>query len=209
MRKHRNTTMSPIRGAITALALTFFGPSAFAGSNVMSLALKYVAFQDNSGNPVVNKKSMNKLTQEINDLYSLCNIKFVAEEYTPVDPRQFGLEFNTQSMSDLTPIRTQFKDNQRLVVINTGDWNHHSMGSANAWTTMPGESPAGVVIEANAATFAGIVAHELGHYLSLDHRSDSSNLMNPIIYQESTAIDISQCEEMRNTALTYWASALR
>lgn len=178
-------------------------------SDSIKIALKYVAFEDSTGNPVLNQKALAKLNQEINDLYAPCKIEFIPEEYAPVDPRRYGLEFNTQSMNDLTPIRAQFKDNHRLVVINTGDWNHSSMGSANAWTTMPGEDPAGAVIEANAATFAGIVAHELGHYLSLDHKSDSNNLMNPIIYPDSTAIQSWQCEDMRKAAQTYWASAIR
>lgn len=183
--------------------------SAPSDAKQLTLALKYVAFLDNSGQPVLNQNSINKLTQEINGLYAPCNIHFVAEEFKPVDPKNYGLEFNTQSMNELNPIRSQFSDNKRLVVINTGDWNHSSMGSANAWTTMPGENPAGAVIEANAASFAGIVAHELGHYLSLDHKTDDSNLMNPIIYPDSTAISLSQCDEMRNAAVSYWTSAIR
>jgi|GEM_PF-1313551 len=197
---------SPVSVDLTDADNKYAEPS---DSKQLTLALKYVAFQDNTGQPVLNEKAIDKLTQEVNDLYAPCKIHFIAEEFKPVDPKTYGLEFNTQSMNDLTPIRSQFNDNKRLVVINTGDWNHNSMGSANAWTTMPGENPAGAVIEANAASFAGIVAHELGHYLSLDHKSDSSNLMNPIIYPDSTVIHSWQCEEMRKAAESYWTSAIR
>src|SRR3712207_7041357 len=63
--------------------------------------------------------------------------------------------------STLFPYTTLFRS-RSLLVVNTGAWNHSTMGSPNAWTAMPGDSgPMGAVIEAPVATFAPIVAHEL------------------------------------------------
>jgi predicted Zn-dependent protease len=83
------------------------------------------------------------------------------------------------------------------------------MGSANAWTAMPGQTPSGAVLESRVADNANIIAHEVGHYLSLDHTSDQSNLMNPIIYDNSTTITEQQCQDMRHTAVTVRAGAIR
>ena len=185
------------------------GKEVSSDSSMLKLALKYVEFTDSDGKPVLTQDQMNSVTQRINELYAPCKIQFVAEQYKPVQPKQVGLEYNTQSMNELEPIRSQFKDANHLVVINTGDWNHDSMGTANAWTAMPGENPAGAVIEANSASFGGIVAHELGHYLGLDHVDDTENMMNPIIYQTSTAIDAQQCDSMRQAVSTYWTASLR
>jgi hypothetical protein len=176
---------------------------------LIRLAVKYVVYQDASGNPVISKKTARKVTDGINQLYKSCNIEFVPEKFEPVQPQKIGLEFNTQSMNELDPIRAQFAEASRLVVINTGDWNHNSMGSANAWTAMPGSIPAGAIIEANAASFAGIVAHELGHYLSLDHINESVNVMNPVIYESSSRFETWQCEEMRKSAYDHWRSMMR
>ena len=106
-------------------------------------------------------------------------------------------------------IRTPFQDEKYLVVVNTGAWDHGSMGPANAWTAMPGQSPSGAVLESRVATDSGITAHELGHYLGLDHVNDETDLMNPIIYPSSTLITSEQCQEMRAIATTTRAATLR
>ena len=67
----------------------------------------------------------------------------------------------------------------------------------------------GAVLEAEVADNSNIVAHELGHYLNLDHVSDQTNLMNPVIYGYSKGLSENQCEEMRQTATTIHAQALR
>jgi hypothetical protein len=83
------------------------------------------------------------------------------------------------------------------------------MGPANAWTAMPGQQPAGAVLEAPVATNDNITAHELGHYLGLDHARDQAELMNPIIYKDSVRITAAQCEQMRATAASSRAGAIR
>jgi hypothetical protein len=176
---------------------------------LIRLALKYVVYQDATGNPVISEKTARKVTEGINQLYKSCKIEFVPEKYEPVQPQKIGFDFNTQSMNELDPIRSHFAEANRLVVVNTGDWNHNSMGTANAWTAMPGSMPAGAIIEANAASFAGIVAHELGHYLSLDHLDENINVMNPVIYESSNRFEPWQCDEMRQSAFKHWRPMVR
>lgn len=181
-----------------------------APADATKVALKFVEYTDASGKPVITPEEASKLTREMNEvLYPQCGIYFVAEEHLAVDPAKQGLAFNTSSMSELNPIRSKFQDPSRLVVVNTGAWDHGGMGSANAWTTMPGEPLAGAVIEEKVAKFANIVAHELGHYLGLDHEADTGNLMNPVIYDTSTRLDSQQCETMKQVAKSHWGGSLR
>ena len=58
-------------------------------------------------------------------------------------------------------------------------------------------------------TFGLIIAHELGHYLNLLHVSDSSALMNPVIYSSSKSLYSSQCNTARAAANYYWSRAQR
>jgi hypothetical protein len=173
------------------------------------LALKIVDFLGEDQSPSLGESRITKLVGEVNQIYSKCQLSFQMEKYSPVDPKAFGLNFHLSSVDRLFEVRRPFHDPQYIVVINTGSWDHKKMGSPNAWTAMPGEIPAGVVIESPVATFAGIVAHEIGHYLSLHHLGDQSNLMNPIIYRSSQGLTPTQCQEMRKTAISIRSKAIR
>ena len=135
------------------------------------------------------------------------------EEYEQVDPARYGLGRKLSSPDEMDSVRTPFDSSRHLVVIHTGAWDHAAtspMGKANAWTAMPGQFPAGAVLEAPVASNGNITAHELGHYLGLDHsRDDGAELMNPIIYKDSVHITPAQCEQMRATALGSRAGAIR
>jgi hypothetical protein len=74
---------------------------------------------------------------------------------------------------------------------------------------MPGDAPYGVVLEKPVDTYSNIVAHELGHYLNLAHAGDTGDLMNPIIYDNSTVLSEYQCSAARDAATTYWQSMMR
>jgi len=187
-------------------------PDEYAGkmdSDHLTLALKVVSYKDTAGTPVINKDQVKKVVSDMNHLYTSCNLHFRTEVYDVVSPAEHGLNYNTQSMSELDKIRQPFDDSRFIVVTNTGAWNHGSMGVANAWTAMPGESPMGAVLESAVATFSGIVAHEVGHYLNLDHVSDNSNLMNPVIYDSSTVLTKSQCTIARDTAMGMLGAVVR
>jgi hypothetical protein len=106
-------------------------------------------------------------------------------------------------------VRAPFASAEQLVVIHTGPWNHLRMGGANAWTAMPGQSPAGAVLESPVAANANITAHELGHYLGLDHARGQYSLMNPVIFSRSTRLTPGECEKMRKTAVGFHFRAIR
>jgi hypothetical protein len=174
------------------------------------LAAKFVEYTDPStGNPVLSIEQASTLVDGINKIYSQCGIQIKLDQYQAVDPSTKNLPFSLSSMPDLDPIRKDFDDPHEIVIVNTGPWNHASIGSANAWTAMPGDQPAGAVVESTVATDAPVVAHELGHYLGLDHMKRASNAMNPIIYGDSTKFEVWQCESMKKTAELARAGAIR
>lgn len=180
-----------------------------SGDVPIKLALKFVELLPQDGSLVLNEVGVKKLLQKVNSIYSQCNIEFDLEEYSTVHPDEFKLPKHPNSLGEMENFRKPFDDSRYFVIVKTGKWDHQKVGPANAWTAMPGDLPSGVVIESPVSTFAGIVAHELGHYLSLYHKENSQNLMNPLIYQDSTRLTPSQCGHMRSSALQARPAALR
>ena len=176
------------------------------------LGLKYVVYEDDKGVPVATASDALANLREINLLHGRCNIAFQIEQFEEVDPRQYDLAFNTANTSDLDAIREKFSDRSHLLIVTTGPWNRAgTLGatSANAWTAMPGSGPYGSILEAPVAKYSYIFAHELGHYLDLEHVDDANDLMNPVIYQKSRDLSRSQCDTERTLADGLWRDATR
>jgi hypothetical protein len=180
-----------------------------ADPDTITLGLKLVSYKLDDGQEVLTADKARAVVQRVNQIYSQCKIRFRAEEFVSVNPRDLGLPYSLSSMGELDPTRSAFQSSDKLVVINTGNWNHDSMGAGNAWTSMPGYDPPGAVLEATVAANAEIAAHELGHYLNLDHVNNSSNLLNPVVYSNSDDLTSSQCGTMRSAATNLWDEARR
>jgi hypothetical protein len=176
------------------------------------LGLKYVVYKDSRERPVVSRQEMLDNVDSINRVWSQCNIGFQVDDYLPVKPSEFRLAFNTADSSELERIRRAFDDGKSLLVVTTGEWDRDgSLGDtgANAWTNMPGESVYGVVMESAVGTYSNIIAHELGHYLNLDHWEDKANVMNAVIYEKSAKLVKDQCRAAREAINYYWKAMLR
>lgn len=183
-----------------------------SSEGVLCLALRTVVFEDDQGRPTVSRDEMDRLVSGINSIWSSCRIAFQLDEYLAVNPSDYRLSYNTANYSDLTLIRQTFANSSTLLVVTTGPWDRSgSLGNtgANAWTSMPGQSNLGVVMEKSVGTYTPLVAHELGHYLNLDHLSASSSLMSPIIYSSSTQLSSSECATAEETVLNYWNRMIR
>jgi len=200
-------------GSTSAAAPALIGDSCKSTDpNHICLALKYVVYLDSSSRAAVTRPQAAGNVKVINKIWKQCNIGFQIETYSQIDPNKYQLIFDTANIGDLDGIRSAFEDPQHLLIVTTGSWNRTgSLGrtSANAWTSLPGSAPYGAVIEAGVGTFGNILAHELGHYLNLDHFSEATDLMNPIIYDNSTQLTADQCNSARSTANSYWASMER
>ena len=179
---------------------------------LIDLGLKYVVFKDTAGIPALSESELQEMISKINSVWGRCHIRFTIDQFLTVQPQDYGLSYQTANFRDLDHIRTTFSDDKTLLTVLTGAWNRGGTlgsSSANAWTSMPGGKPYGIIMEKPVRTNANLLAHELGHYLNLNHLTDAVDLMNPIIYSTSVFISENQCRSARFTALSYWAKAFR
>jgi hypothetical protein len=174
-------------------------------ANHMCIGLKLVTYKDSSGTPTVNSAAAVTLVNGINKIWSACNIAFQMEQYDPVDPTTVGMSYGSGSENELTSIRQQYSDQTTMLVTVTGPWT----GKTIAWTAMPGGGPFGTIVDSQYGQNPMTVGHELGHYMGLYHISDSSNLMNPYIGSDTSALNTSQCNTARQTNTSYWQRMLR
>ncbi len=177
--------------------------------NHICLGLKVVAYQDSAGVATLSQAVAISDVQAINSVWNQCNLGFQINQFEQADPVHYGLSYQPANLSELNPIRSALDETNTLLVVITGPWNRTgTLGStgANAWTNMPGYGPFGAVLEKSVANYPNIIGHELGHYLNLDHVSDTSNLMNPIIYTSSMQLSSGQCATARSAAASYWTA---
>lgn len=174
------------------------------------LSLRYVSFRDDGGEPVLSANTAQDNVDAINEVFDQCRIQFQIDSFASVDPATVDLNFNTSSSDELTEIRKAFRDPKSLLVVTTGDWSGDlGEGSANAWTMMPGSAPYGAILEESVGNYPNIIAHELGHYLGLDHIDDESSLMNPVIYSYSKELSDEECSIARQAIDSYWRPMIR
>jgi Matrixin len=180
--------------------------------NHLCLALRYVTFRDPNGVPGVSENLAVANVRRVNRVWSACRIGFQIEDYEATNPQDYGLALHIAGYPELDEIRSKFETPDKLLVATTGSWNRTGgLGTtpANAWTAMPGSAPYGIVLEQPVGGYANLVAHELGHYLNLDHVSDKADLMNAVIYDSSVTLTQDQCTTARTTATGVWSSMLR
>ena len=164
---------------------------------ILCLAVRYVTYDGPDGDPVANEDDVSQELKAVNRIWSGCGIQFQVEEYLSVLPSEYGLRYRTQSYGELDDVRETFRDPKRLLVVYTGPWDRSGdIGStgANAWTNLPGDDLYGSIIEARVAGFAPILAHELGHYLSLGHVSRTGALIQPLVGRTSTGLNEDECD---------------
>ncbi len=171
------------------------------------MGLKYVVYKNTDGTPVMTQDDVISTVRAVNKVWSACNISFQVDQYLAANPVDYGLTFNTANDSELDSIRKAFQADGELLVATTGTWDRSgTLGNtgANAWTNMPGDGIYGVILESPVGTFGNIVAHELGHYLNLDHVSDQTDVMNPIVYDNSNQLTADQCSTAMAAINYYW-----
>lgn len=176
-----------------------------SGQTEICLGVNYVTYSDSDGAPIINQETALANIRQVNEVWAQCGIGFQLDEFQVVDPTKYGLSSGAGAANETTEIRAAFDNGRTLLVAQTGFWGT----TKNAWAAMPGEAPYGVVLESTVAEDANIVAHELGHYLNLDHTDDASNVLSTIIYPDSVNLTDEQCETARKTATEFWGAMKR
>jgi hypothetical protein len=178
----------------------------------LCLGLKYVVYDSPGQDPLQARRDAIDTVQEINLLWRECGIQFQIDDYLAVQAERERLRYRTADFGELNEIRSRFMDDWTLLVVMTGPWDRNgSLGGshANAWTNLPGEPFLGAILELPVSRDPNVLAHELGHYLSLGHAADMHRLMNPIIYRVSSALSADECKEARWAAGYYWKNMVR
>lgn len=181
---------------------------ASADRQKICLGVHFVSYENPQGIAMADSTEAVKIVNTLNRLWGSCDILFQIDKYQSVNPVRYGLSFAEESQDEVDDIRRTFAvPSNTLLAVTTGPWDT----AVNAWTTMPGEGPYGAVMESSSVRYGdGIIyAHEFGHYLGLDHVSDSADLMNPVIYTTSTKLEEKQCITARQTAAKYWSEMFR
>ena len=176
------------------------------------LAVKYVAYADSTGTPAVSRAQAQANLDQANRLFAPCKIQFTLEDYVAANSLSYGLAYQPSELDDMDKIREDFADDSTLLVTTTGTWDRSgTLGNthANAWTSVPGSAPFGVIVERPVGNYSNLIAHELGHYVGLFHRSETDNLMSPIIYQTSTQVTDQQCLQAKTAIQVNWKKMLR
>ncbi len=181
----------------------------------LRLGIRYVVYVP-ADQPLSPAETSNTKLQElfkgINSIWASCGIAFepqfvVAEaEHSPRQNRA------PAALGELFKIRRELKQENSMLIAVTKPWDRkESLGKtgANAWTAMPGTEDHGIVVEWPERWNSNLLAHELGHYLGLDHREKRSELMAPVIYRDSTGLSAEECTAARHTASAYWKKMIR
>lgn len=185
-------------------------PCGDSDSSHLCLALNYVAYQGSGPAMMVSRNQASSNVSQVNTVWAQCHIQFFVEQYSAVDPTTRGLAYQPSTGAELTGVREAFAEANQLLVVTTGQWRGDlGADGANAWTVLPSVGPFGVVMEGMIGSTSNLIAHELGHYLNLEHANDVYNAMNPIIYGNSINLTDAQCAEARATAISFWSSMLR
>jgi hypothetical protein len=167
---------------------------------------------DGYGDDVESERDAVRDVEYANQIWRDCGIQFQLEDYQSVLPQNYNLRYRTRNYEELNQIRDTFSDENKLLVVATGKWDRTgSLGNtwANAWTNLPGERIYGVVLERAVTNYPQILAHELGHYLSLDHKNDIHSLMNPVVARQSVELSRQECKAARWAAKSYWREMMR
>jgi hypothetical protein len=168
------------------------------------IGLKLVSYTQN-GVAVLSQAQAITLVNGMNIVWAQCNIAFQLEKYEAVDPTSRGLAYDTNWRSVGDTVRSAFNNNDSFLVVSVGSLS----GSTIAVTEMPGAGVYGTLVEKAYATNALTVGHEIGHYQGLYHISDNSNLMNPYIGSNTSALNANQCSTARSTDYSHWQSMMR
>lgn len=178
---------------------------------VVTLPVSYVVYENTAtGKPYATRDEVKSTIAQANTIWNgQCGIAFALVDYATIDPIDYGIDESPASMRAIEFARQVFSSDSTLSVIVTGPWDfsHGMKDTADAWTVRPQDlGPKGIVMQSTVVDFAVILAHELGHNLSLEHNMlDRFNVMATQVDVINTHLSLSQCLDAHRAIERYWS----
>lgn len=181
-------------------------------SDQLTVGVRYVALTDSQGNAAANEATVRQMIDEMSQVWQNCHVNFKLHSFEVVSPASIGETYNPTSYGIIDDIRVKLRKDDALLMVATGKWGRgNNLGSANCYSSFPGDQADGIICETGPASRRTIMAHEVGHWFDLRHTNDPStdgvddtswtnvvrNLMDRLIAPENTDISVGQCARAR------------
>lgn len=178
--------------------------------NLLVVGIKYVALKASETSTIPAKSDIETMLAKASQLWAQCDIGFYLAKYENFLASTYGVNLNPASFAALRTTRAAFDDGMYGLIARVENFNDSSeLGTSNAYSTMPGTEPEGIVVERVSQTSSMLLSHELGHLVGgLDHTT-GTNLMNHFVSAANTTLTAAQCEAARNTIRNYHSRWLR
>lgn len=184
-------------------------------SDMLTIAVRYVSYRDSNGGVVADEQSVRDMLDYTSKIWAQCNIGLELVSYEVIEPSSIGEPYNPQSYSDIDRVRMKLQDDKHMLIIGSGTWgrSNGSLGSANCYSSFPGDEADGLICENKSASSPVIMAHEVGHWFYLKHTNNPStdgvddtassnvglNLMGNVIARSDDEMTQGQCERARRS----------
>lgn len=179
--------------------------------NLLVIAVKYIALKDTAGaadSPA--RADVETMLAKVSSVWAQCDIAFFLAKYETAVADDYGIDMTPSSFSALREVRQVFDDGTYALVARVNDFvNSSELGTSNAYSTMPGSEPEGIVVEKVSQTSHMLMAHEFGHLIGGLGHTTGTNLMNHFVSPSNTPLTSSQCAKARATIESYHSRWLR
>ena len=152
---------------------------------------------------------MRSLLGGINQVWSQCGIEFLPARLANVSAGDLKVSYSPRSEGDLSAIAAALNPQgygNTLPLTIAGAWNINNNGwiiSGLGWAFVRPNHELdhiGAMVDAKSLqgpNAADLLAHELGHALSLQHATEESNVMIPEAHTLGKRFSVAQCEQAR------------
>lgn len=179
--------------------------------NLLVIAVKYVALDYASGslgNP--SRADIETMLERASSVWAQCDIAFYLAKHETAKADTYGIDLTPSSFAALRSVRQVFDDGTYALVARVDNFiNSSELGSSNAYSTMPGSDPQGIVVEKVSQTSHMLMAHEFGHLVGGLGHTSGTNLMNHFVSSSNTSLTSSQCSRARANIERYHSRWLR
>jgi hypothetical protein len=217
--------MQVLRILIITVFMILGGLLAFAQGQsslpILELRLDIRNLISDSGKEKISEQRLIDLMEQVNQVYSQCQIRFVTRNILEIPASSLEIPFPPQSEADMTLIGSKIhpngfgKTNEALPLTIAGEFgffapNHGVHLFALTWTWLNGPNDIGRMHSMIARQHldgphaVDIAVHELGHFFLLQHTGVPGNIM-----ASGSGITLEQCAQIRSVTTTYYQAVLK